>query len=112
MGKGALRRAFALVVALAGWFLAVVAPAQASRPVEPQRGDWTCVPEGRPCTFGSDCCSKHCVNDPKLGKVCKKPGASWTCVPEGRECTFGSDCCSKRCVNDPRLGKVCKPTSS
>ncbi len=72
-------------------------------------GSWTCVPEGRECTFGSDCCSKKCVNDPKLGKVCKPKGASWTCVPEGRECTFGSDCCSKTCVNDPKLGKVCKP---
>jgi hypothetical protein len=71
--------------------------------------DWTCAPEGRKCTFGSDCCSKKCVNDPKLGKVCKPKGASWTCVPQGRKCTFGSDCCSKRCVNDPKLGKVCKP---
>ena len=35
--------------------------------------DWTCVPEGNKCTFDSDCCSKNCVNDPKLGKVCKAP---------------------------------------
>lgn len=33
---------------------------------------WTCVPLGRKCTFSSDCCSKNCVSDPKLGKVCKK----------------------------------------
>ncbi|MBW2458015.1 MAG: hypothetical protein JRI68_26155 [Deltaproteobacteria bacterium] len=72
-------------------------------------GSWTCVPEGRECTFGSDCCSKKCVNDPKLGKVCKPKDGSWTCVPEGRECTFSSDCCSKKCINDPKLGKVCKP---
>ena len=71
-------------------------------------GSWTCVPEGRECTFGSDCCSKKCVNDPKLGKVCKPKDGTWTCVPKGRKCTFGSDCCSKKCVNDPKLGKVCK----
>lgn len=68
----------------------------------------TCAPEGRSCTFGSDCCSKHCVSDPKSGKVCKPAGASWTCAPEGISCTFGSDCCSKNCVDDPRIGKVCK----
>ena len=73
-------------------------------------GSWTCVPEGRECTFGSDCCSDKCVNDPKLGKVCKPKDGSWTCVPQGRECTFGSDCCSKKCVSDPKLGKVCKPS--
>jgi len=94
-----------------GWLLLVGPPPLALATSMEQASDWTCVPEGRACTFGSDCCSKRCVSDPKLGKVCKPEGASWTCVPQGRKCTFGSDCCSKRCVSDPKLGKVCKPPS-
>jgi hypothetical protein len=94
------------------WSLLLVA-ASLSTAVEPLHATvaapTACVPEGRKCTFNSDCCSKNCVNDPKLGKVCKPKGASWTCRPEGRKCTFNSDCCSKNCINDPKLGKVCKP---
>ena len=96
-----------------GWAIGAVTIApEAAAGASAPAGSWTCVPEGRECTFGSDCCSKKCVNDPKLGKVCKPKNASWTCVPEGRECTFSSDCCSKKCVNDPKLGKVCKPKNA
>jgi len=94
----------------------LIVPLPATEAAQPERrldslhlSNWTCVPEGRKCTFGSDCCSDNCVSDPKLGKVCKPKDASWTCKPEGRKCTFGSDCCSKNCVSDPKLGKVCKP---
>ena len=106
-----MRRALETVASggltFAAWLLVVPAPALATD--ADLLSGWTCVPEGRECTFGSDCCSNKCVNDPKLGKICKPTDASWTCVPEGRTCTFGSDCCSKKCVNDPKLGKVCKP---
>jgi hypothetical protein len=105
-----LRRAMLAAFAIA---LAVAEPGSVPRqaqavPSQPS-SDRNCAPEGRTCTFGSDCCSGHCVHDPKLGRVCKTAGASWTCKPEGTSCTFGRDCCSKTCVNDPRLGKVCKP---
>ncbi len=100
-----LRGGVLLLVMMAGFGLLVVAPTSA---VE-RTSDWTCAPQGRTCTFDSDCCSKHCVHDPKIGKVCKPKGASWTCAPLGRQCTFNSNCCSKNCVSDPKLGKVCKP---
>jgi hypothetical protein len=100
-----VRALLTLGVALSVFAALIASPSAASY----SASDWTCVPAGRKCTFGSDCCSKNCVHDPKLGKVCKAKGASWTCVPLGRKCTFGSDCCSKNCVHDPKIGKVCKP---
>ncbi len=117
-----LQRLAVASVAAGAALILVAAPATAGRAVAAgvdarveasgEASDWTCVPLGRACTFDSDCCSKNCFNDPKLGKVCKREGASWTCVPEGRKCTFDSDCCSKNCVDDPKLGKVCKPLGS
>ena len=77
----------------------------AGRPSSPL----ACAPEGVKCNFDSDCCTKNCVSDPRLGRICKPQGASWTCKPNGTKCNFGSDCCSKNCVSDPHLGRVCKP---
>ena len=63
----------------------LIVPLPATEAAQPERrldslhlSNWTCVPEGRKCTFGSDCCSDNCVSDPKLGKVCKPKDASWT----------------------------------
>ena len=107
--RGKLRATGGVALTLAAWLLLVGWPAMASPHSGLELSDWTCAPEGRSCTFDSDCCSKNCVSDPNLGKICKPKDASWTCAPEGRSCTFDSDCCSKNCVSDPNLGKVCKP---
>jgi hypothetical protein len=72
--RRALSTLVAALLALSAWLLIVGAPTLALATASEQRSGWTCIPEGRECTFGSDCCSKKCVSDPKLGKVCK-PGS-------------------------------------
>jgi hypothetical protein len=61
--------------------------------------DTECLPDGKPCAFADECCSKLCLPN-AAGELTCGPN----CVPILGSCRADADCCEGRCVDGS-----CKP---
>ncbi|HLV19511.1 MAG TPA: hypothetical protein VKZ49_01465 [Polyangiaceae bacterium] len=52
----------------------------------------SCIPDGRTCTTGADCCTGNCTDG-----SCSPPDVE--CLPLGATCTSAAECCSGECID-------------